>query len=420
MASAAARYHGLDALRGIAMVLGIVLHASLPYIPGIPPSIWPTDNSSSYPVKIVFEFIHMWRMPLFFMLAGFFGHLVIARRSWRYWWKNRFLRIALPIVVFFPVMGMTLPWIWKYGHTGDFHFFYSNMGQPFHLWFLWQLLIFMLLSIALSLPYKGLRFLMLQLNGREPGILSPMFRKLANLGPIIIFRARIPIGFIVVCGVANFWSGGELIVNPLGSGMYFLFGFSLYKNPPLFSFLKKRWAYYLLVAFLVFSVYVILGMNGVEDITQVIYQTEMERNATKHLGLLTLTMYGLDIIGAVLFSMGFIGLAEAKFGSYNVFSRFLSDGSYWMYLIHLPIVALTTFFLFGLPLLPEIKFILAIGVTGGFCLLTYYYFVRATFIGVFLNGRRHRGLNLKNVCSMCGEIFENPGTFCTECGGELN
>ena len=161
-------------------------------------------------------------------------------------------------------------------------------------------------------------------------------------------------------------------------------------------------------------------MNGVEDITQVIYQTEMERNATKHLGLLTLTMYGLDIIGAVLFSMGFIGLAEAKFGSYNVFSRFLSDGSYWMYLIHLPIVALTTFFLFGLPLLPEIKFVLAIGVTGGFCLLTYYYFVRATFIGVFLNGRRHRGLNLKNVCSMCGEIFENPGAFCTECGGELN
>lgn len=420
MAMSADRYHGLDALRGIAMVLGIVLHASLPYIPGMPSSIWPTDNSSSYAVKIIFEFIHMWRMPLFFMLAGFFGHLVISRRSWKYWWNNRFLRIGLPIAVFFPVMGMTLPWIWKYGHTGDFHFFYSNIGQPFHLWFLWQLLIFTLLSIALGLPYKGLSFLIQQLNGGERQMLSSVFRKLVNLIAIIVFKARIPIGFILVCGVANFWSGGELMINPLGSGMYFLFGFSLYKNASLFSFLKKRWGYYLLAAIFVFSVYVILDMNGVEDITQFIYQTEMKGNETRNLGLFTLTMYGLDIIGAVLFSMGFIGLAEAKFGSYNGFSRFISDGSYWMYLIHLPIVALTTFFLFGWPILPEVKFILAIGVTGGVCLLTYYYLVRSTFIGVFLNGSRHRGLNLKNVCSMCGKIFEIPGGFCTECGGKFN
>ena len=29
------RYHGLDALRGIAMLLGIVLHAALPYMPDV-------------------------------------------------------------------------------------------------------------------------------------------------------------------------------------------------------------------------------------------------------------------------------------------------------------------------------------------------------------------------------------------------
>jgi len=122
MKASTARYHGLDSLRGFAMVLGIVLHAALPYIPGIPASIWPSDDSSSYPIKIIFEFIHMWRMPLFFMLAGFFANLVIARRSWDSWWANRFLRIGLPIAVFFPLMGLMLPPIWKYGQTGQINF----------------------------------------------------------------------------------------------------------------------------------------------------------------------------------------------------------------------------------------------------------------------------------------------------------
>ena len=125
MTAPTSRYHGLDALRGIAMVMGIVLHAALPYIPGIPSSIWPSDNSSSYPIKVIFEFIHMWRMPVFFMLAGFFANLIITRRSLEFWWTNRFLRVGLPIAVFFPVMGFILPPIWKYGQTGEFTFLFK-------------------------------------------------------------------------------------------------------------------------------------------------------------------------------------------------------------------------------------------------------------------------------------------------------
>ena len=45
------RYHGLDALRGIAMLLGIVLHAALPFMVGMPISIWPTDKHSSESVS---------------------------------------------------------------------------------------------------------------------------------------------------------------------------------------------------------------------------------------------------------------------------------------------------------------------------------------------------------------------------------
>ena len=54
------RYHGLDALRGFAMLLGIVLHGALPYM-GLPNEVWPSDKGSSRITNIIFEFIHIWR-----------------------------------------------------------------------------------------------------------------------------------------------------------------------------------------------------------------------------------------------------------------------------------------------------------------------------------------------------------------------
>jgi len=97
----------------------------------------------------------------------------------------------------------------------------------------------------------------------------------------------------------------------------------------------------------------------------------------------------ITIICGVLFSYAFIGLAEKGFGAYNPRLRFISDGAYWMYLIHLPIVTLITFFMFNLHIPIEIKFLIAIVMTSILCLGTYKYFVRSTPIGIFLNGRRY-------------------------------
>ena len=67
------RYHGLDALRAFAMILGIVLHSGMFYLGS---DDWNAYSQTGVPehnsiISVIFIFIHSWRMPIFFlMLSG--------------------------------------------------------------------------------------------------------------------------------------------------------------------------------------------------------------------------------------------------------------------------------------------------------------------------------------------------------------
>ncbi|MCR9293714.1 MAG: acyltransferase family protein [bacterium] len=66
----AVRYHSLDALRAWAMSMGIVLHAAWIMTPGESGAPM-TDASASEFTGYIDAAIHMFRMQLFFVLAGF-------------------------------------------------------------------------------------------------------------------------------------------------------------------------------------------------------------------------------------------------------------------------------------------------------------------------------------------------------------
>lgn len=90
------RRHDLDALRGIAMLLGIVLHAALSFAP-IPWSVSDTQQSDYF--LVLFAAIHGFRMPLFFLISGFFTAMLWRKRGFGGLVKQRFQRIFLPLVI---------------------------------------------------------------------------------------------------------------------------------------------------------------------------------------------------------------------------------------------------------------------------------------------------------------------------------
>lgn len=105
------RRSDLDALRGFAMALGIVVHTSLAFYQGP----WPVhDTRPSSLLMLVFLAIHGFRMPLFFLLSGYFTMLVYERRGLTSLIRQRFARIVVPLVLAMATIGVLDKWIQRH------------------------------------------------------------------------------------------------------------------------------------------------------------------------------------------------------------------------------------------------------------------------------------------------------------------
>src|SRR5215475_2510561 len=90
----APRYAALDGLRGLMMLLGIYLHAAVAYSER---GSWPwKDGATTAVFDASLGLIHVFRMPVFYVLAGFFAALLLEHRGPAGFVRNRAIRILLP------------------------------------------------------------------------------------------------------------------------------------------------------------------------------------------------------------------------------------------------------------------------------------------------------------------------------------
>jgi glucan biosynthesis protein C len=384
------RLHALDAVRGFALLLGIVLHATMSFIPA-PSRIWIIqDSHPSITLGVLFFAIHVFRMTAFFLIAGFFAHLSFHRRgSWGFI-KDRLQRIALPLVVGWPILFAAMVavtfWAASFPNGGPLP------GPPrwppvlprfplTHLWFLYVLLE---LYAALLVLRAGVAWL--DPNGRFRDRLDRLVGLVMRswFAPAIM---ALPIG--IAFSLDPTWVGWlgvrtpdlSLITNPqalIGFGTAFGFGWLLHRQIDLIRILERRWLLNSVLAVVLIAASFFLAIASVLQPRPVNYEA---------IRLAGAACYALAI-WATTFAA--IGLALRFLSDFSPVRRYLADASYWLYIIHLPILMALQVAVSQLDWPWPVKFggIMLVGLALMFA--SYPFLVRYSFLGVVLNGRRMR------------------------------
>ena len=85
-----------------------------------------------------------------------------------------------------------------------------------------------------------------------------------------------------------------------------------------------------------------------------------------------------------------MGLFRRVLRREHAWVRYVSDSSYWLYVMHVPLVIAAQAIVASWPLPSFVKFVFLSGVVTAILLLSYQLFVRYTWIGLILNGPRTR------------------------------
>jgi glucan biosynthesis protein C len=137
------RYFYLDNLRAVLMVLGLVLHTCAAFSPSkywlvsyLQPLHW---------VDSINDFIHLFRMPLFFMISGFFAYTMMEKQSLKIFCSTKVLRIGLPFLTVLLIINLPQYIVLDNLRAGVISQQINTNSLVGHLWFLVNLLVYFLL-----------------------------------------------------------------------------------------------------------------------------------------------------------------------------------------------------------------------------------------------------------------------------------
>ena len=90
-----------------------------------------------------------------------------------------------------------------------------------------------------------------------------------------------------------------------------------------------------------------------------------------------------------IITLGLVGLSERLITKANPVLTFLVGASYWLYLVHRPLCVGFAAMLQRWDVPGVIKYSVVCLIVTLICLLSYQLFVRRTFIGLLLNGKKY-------------------------------
>ena len=360
------RFHSLDFLRALALLMGVLIHVLMLFLE-------PADGSEPrLGASVIFIWIHTWRMPLFMLLAGFFTAFSLAKRDVGNYALNRLIRLGAPILLLWsviPAIDEAATELFKIPELISWLLY----DVPFtlrldHLWFLYYLLLFYgVLLLLKSISPKIFSFI--------SDYKLSLTRVLILWLPILILLSPLnkPTGGIIGDIPTTF---GEVnIGSMLFMASFFIIGIQIHKNSQFLETLKRFrfWLPSLIVSSLI--PIALLGWGGFKD-EPFAFSGPLEMWIVN----------GLAGSATLLLVLSIMGFAMHQISSSGQMLRWLVKLSYPIYVFHLMFVISVsgTLMFFGV----NDWIVVLLGFAAGifFPVLIYYTFIAWTPLDWVFNG----------------------------------
>ncbi|MEM9159289.1 MAG: acyltransferase family protein [Verrucomicrobiota bacterium] len=388
--SQSTRLDYLDSVRAFALLLGIVFHAALSFVPTF--IGWAVMDVSTSSIVTSFILVsHSFRMELFFLIAGFFSHMTFHKKGARTFLRSRFTRIAIPFLVGWFILRPLIVSGWIMGYqsmSGEAKILEGLIGGCLslgelpkdllvgtHLWFLYCLLI----VTSAALLIRQVLTINPKLHTASARIGDATAKWLSTSRFAIIALSLPTTAGLLFMSDWGMDTPDKSLIPHLPTfilyGGFFTFGWLLHRQQNLISQFAR-----LSIARFALCIVSILACLILSEFQQDLGHPEYQTIRTAFSFSYALMMWALVALT--------IGLFKRFLDHPSKYVRYIADSSYWLYLVHLPIVVWLQIAVAEIELHWAIKLPSISLLTVLISLLIYDLCIRPTFIGALLNGRR--------------------------------
>jgi glucans biosynthesis protein C len=341
------RRYDLDWLRVLGVLLLIPFHVALIFVLDPNAIMYIKDVVNSRVLEVAVGFVHMWQMPMLFIISGSATYFALGFRSARQYIRERFLRLFIPLV--FGILTFVPFTIYiqhsnilslQEGYIGYFRFDLNHLDglngtfTPAHLWFILYLFAFSLIGLPLFLALR---------SGK--GVIKALGT--ITQAPLTLMAWGIPLTLAAALNIL-----GDK--NPLYYFLIFFYGFVLVGDVGFQQAIDK-------LTWVAFAYGVFAAVINVMMPIQSYREWTVQWMA---LGL----MYEM---GRWALTLAVLGLGHRFLNRTNNVLRYASEAAMPFYLLHMTFSVLTGYFAIQLDAPVAVKYPLIVVVATGLTLVAY-------------------------------------------------